>query len=177
MGKSSKFPRNSHGITPSSAKKTEGALEIKQKNPRRLQKNKLRRKQKNDEDISDDSSNHSRENDLSEEEKDDSDEDSPAFTGKMMREKLKAQAAIREVSIFSICKYCALAFVLLLGTSFIFIYMYRGERILNMSYVKEGTNYYQILGLEPTATSKEIRQAYKKLAMRLFAVAYSSPCL
>ncbi|KAA6357898.1 MAG: hypothetical protein EZS28_046575, partial [Streblomastix strix] len=70
------------------------------------------------------------------------------------------------VSYGGLCKCLLLCFIILLMSSSLAIYVFRNKNVFHANFVSPQTNYYQILGLEPTATSKEIRDAYKQLARK-----------
>ncbi|KAH7826551.1 putative chaperone DnaJ domain protein [Monocercomonoides exilis] len=84
----------------------------------------------------------------------------------IVKRKDRVERTLDAIPIKRLCaQFCSIvaAFVIVsLGA----IFLFGGKGYFHWSYVPEETNYYSVLGLEPTATSKEIRDQYKKLALK-----------
>jgi len=76
----------------------------------------------------------------------------------------RKERSINDVSTGKICKlFCTVMLIVACLIAFL-VWCFWHSKLLHISLVKDDVNYFEILGLDASASAREIRQHYRKLA-------------
>ena len=70
------------------------------------------------------------------------------------------------VSAKHLCCFFLIVLMLISAISISIAYSLQKNEYFHQSFVKNEVNYFAVLGLDPSASSQEIRKAYKALALK-----------